>query len=231
MLYLEENPVTDEKPTGKKRKGMLGFYIGMGAVAFLLVGAWFAWTPLKLRYAIYKVRKDGPAIRMCDVDPSGCPFDVGMATPWMLVCADAACRGSEPAMELLLENPRVRLSEGGGALADRYENPEEISIIYPAAEDQPRLLFKVLENHSDAEVLRVLMAISDSAASDEELTITVPSVERLTDAKSVIDELELFVPARNGPVERVAAAALEFARRRFAKELAEAEKQKVKGAK
>ncbi len=42
--------MTDSPPAEKKRKGMLGFYVGLGVVAALLVGGWFAWTPLRVSY-------------------------------------------------------------------------------------------------------------------------------------------------------------------------------------
>ncbi len=43
--------------TPKKRKGMLGFYIGLGAVALLLVGFYFSWTPLRVWYWEREVRR------------------------------------------------------------------------------------------------------------------------------------------------------------------------------
>jgi hypothetical protein len=37
-------------PPPKPRKGLLAFYVGMGAVLALVVGFYFAWTPLRVWY-------------------------------------------------------------------------------------------------------------------------------------------------------------------------------------
>jgi len=39
-----------ETPVGKKRRGMLAFYIGTGVVFALFVGGWIAWTPFRTWY-------------------------------------------------------------------------------------------------------------------------------------------------------------------------------------
>jgi hypothetical protein len=51
--------VTTPAPSGpaKRSKRMLGFYVSIGVVLALFVGGWFAWTPLKLGYAIYRVQR------------------------------------------------------------------------------------------------------------------------------------------------------------------------------
>jgi hypothetical protein len=38
-------PEEQAEGTPKKRKGLLGFYVGLGVIALLLVGFYFAWTP------------------------------------------------------------------------------------------------------------------------------------------------------------------------------------------
>jgi hypothetical protein len=46
--------VTPDQPQAKKRKGLLAFYVGTGVVALLIVGFYFARTPLKLWYLQHK---------------------------------------------------------------------------------------------------------------------------------------------------------------------------------
>ena len=40
----------EEVAPPRTRRGMLAFYVGIGAVLALFVGGWFAWTPLRIWY-------------------------------------------------------------------------------------------------------------------------------------------------------------------------------------
>jgi hypothetical protein len=51
--------VTDPASPPKHRRGMLGFYLAMGALLALAVGFGFAWTPLRVSYWEREVRSDG----------------------------------------------------------------------------------------------------------------------------------------------------------------------------
>jgi hypothetical protein len=54
---MPETPGPGPVETSRRRKGLLAFYVGTGVVVLVLVGFWFAWTPLKVWYWERQVRR------------------------------------------------------------------------------------------------------------------------------------------------------------------------------
>jgi hypothetical protein len=54
--------VTPAQPPAEKRKTLLAFYVGMGAVLALAVAFYFAWTPLRVWYWEREVRQSDTSL-------------------------------------------------------------------------------------------------------------------------------------------------------------------------
>jgi hypothetical protein len=203
-----------EAPTGgpaKPGRGLTGFYVATGAVSLLLLVAVFAYRPLRLRYAMYQVRQNHSRY---EVGPMQRPPP---ADRWLRLCLDEAGSGNRQAMRLLIDISGAKLprhEEAVGSAGD-YATCD---VTYPVARSQPDQFFEVLGERSDAEVLRVLWAICQSAHAHAD----GPSFyhEGRT-ARQLVDNLDLLATDENPEAVRVGAAAAAFARKRFARELAE----------
>ncbi len=190
-------------------------YLRFVIAAFVLLGlvglGVYLYEPLRLRYAIYKVR---------DTDYSK-PNRWGVGWPvadeWLMCCLQAACEGNRRAMETVIDRAGVKMSKP-------IESPlVYLDVTYLAAAAQPELFFAVLEGRGDKEVLKVLEAVADSAYGDSGTRL---SVQGLTVPEGLIQEFEMHAKSNKPEPRGVAEAALEFTRRRFAKELVEAEAKK-----
>jgi hypothetical protein len=203
---LEAKPYEPPKPA----RSLAGFYVATGAVSLLLLVAVFAYRPLKLRYAIYKVRQNHSRYQ---VGPMRRPPH---ADEWLRLCLDEAGSGNREAMRLLIDISGAKLpwheeEIGSGGDYVTYD------VTYPVAKSQPDQFFEVLGERSDAEVLRILWALCQSAHAHA----GGPSFFRDGHtARQLVDDLDLLATAKNPEAVRVGAAAAEFARRRFSMELA-----------
>lgn len=52
--------MTEKADEKKKGRSLAGFYIGLGVAAALLLGGWFAWTPLRIGYYEWRIVKTYP---------------------------------------------------------------------------------------------------------------------------------------------------------------------------
>jgi alpha-mannosidase len=202
---------------------MLAFYVVTATVAALLIGGFFAYGPLRLRYAIYRVRSCN------DYEDKNAAYTsplVTVASKWMRECLEAARKGNRQAMMAVLDHPRV---------VPKYPAP---SVFYLAVQDQPKLALDALSEREDTEVFSALAAL----AVDVHNTRRWSSIELIdlafaaTDAEEVknrrIRYLQDFFhkqqKANDNPGRQIAGHALDFMRERFAKELAQAAQEEQK---
>jgi hypothetical protein len=118
---------------------MAGFYVGMGVVTLLLVAGYFAWTPLRLGYAICRVQ--------CEEDQPG----VEDASRWMLACLKAAQAGNAPAMRAVMART------GDHVLVGAPDGTAECGreVAYLAARAQPERFVEYLSSEADERALEV----------------------------------------------------------------------------
>jgi hypothetical protein len=186
----------------KHGRSLTGFYIAIGVVAVLFGLGVALYRPLRLRYAAHLVqsaaRREAPVVD----------------AHWVVECADAACRGNRLGMEAVID--------ASGTCWTEDETCYDLA--YRVAKAQPGEFYEVLGRRPDKQVLRVLADIANACttvdAGGDLYGIEWPSVSALD--KYLVD----FSKSREPEARRVAQAAHEFVRRRFAKELAEAQEAK-----
>ena len=176
--------------------------------ALVGLGAWL-WKPLTLAYAIHRV--EGTAEYL--------PIRRGMGIPvadrWLVYCMEAARSGNRRAMELVIKHAGVKTPPSyRGSVTAPLEGPD---VAFLAAADQPRLFFETLDRCDDQKVLAVLGALLD--VSGEAF-----GIKRVASPGEAARELEALLKDQDVAVRGVARSALDFARRRYARELAEAAK-------
>ncbi len=88
-------------PTVPRRGGrMLAFYVAIGTVLALFIGGWFAWRPLKLRYAAREVER-------------GARNPGGQTTRWCVdYCRERAAEGDPRAVEAVTDYALARVRQG-----------------------------------------------------------------------------------------------------------------------
>ena len=187
-------------------------YLWTVVVLFALLGlvglGVLLYQPLRLRYVIHRVQSakslDG--------------FDSEFSYLEMVeTCVAAARGGNRLAMDAVTDSSAF----GNAALGDGLSD-----VAYRVVASQPQAFFEVLDRRPDEKVIRVLGDITDACLSEDQkelYMIEEPSVNKLA------QELRKLTNSGNPEVRKVAQAALDFTRRRFARELAEAEK--AEGAK
>jgi len=194
-------------------------YLGWTVALFALLGlvglGTVLYRPLRLRYAIYRAEQDSylPPIS-----------HAGSRRPdkWLLLCLDAATHGNERAMEVVVNRWWVGRWEPSTGKASY----KRVSIAFSAARAQPQLFLRVLERADDQKVLATLEAITSTDVGFVAWTgggvVYVPT--GVNQPKALLTELDALAKSDNPETARLAVAAAEFLSRRFAKELAEAEK-------
>ena len=116
-------------------------------------------------------------------------------------------------MEVVIKRAGVKTPPSyRGSVTAPVEGPD---VAFLAAADRPRLFFETLDRCDDRRVLAVLGALLD--VSGEAF-----GIKRVTSPAEAARELEALLANQDPAVRRVARSALEFVRRRYAKELAEA---------
>lgn len=196
------------KPADRK---YLRFVIAAFVLLALAVAGAFLYKPLRLRYATYRVQSSGyvdyPGIRPRPDDR------------WLRTCLDAARNGNRQAMELLIE--RARLYSADVPVQDAVF--VGTSYLFLAAAAQPDLFTEILNQYDDQRVKEII----------EHVTLSCMSADLGDDVDAIWDsirftakELEDLSQSSDPEVRHVARATLEFTRRRFAKELAEAKAKK-----
>ena len=198
-------PVPHEAPqegraVETKRRGLLGFYIATGVVFVLFIAGGFAYKPLKLRYAMHRVRTRDASFPL-----------VGESAKWFEMCELAARRGDPRAAETVVD---YLLREGSGG-----ESPELFGLV----DRQPDLLFSLLEKRTDREAKRALARICCTCARYANWGRKLPMSTPLTADDYSLYRLEGDLKeAERCPeksVGRVAWRSGEYLRRRFAEEL------------
>ncbi len=204
--------------TRADRKYLAVVIAALVLLALAVAGA-LAYKPLRLKYAIYKVRSSGyvdyPGIRPRPDDR------------WLRTCLDAARNGNRQAMEFLIE--RARLYSADVPVQDAVIDAVTVgtSCLFLAAAAQPDLFAEILNQYDDQRVKDLI----------EHVTLSCMSADLGDDVDAIWDsirftakELEDLSQSSDPEVRRVARATLEFLRRRFAKELVEAEAKKKESA-
>ena len=179
-----------------------------------LVGAGtLLYKPLKLRYAIFRlehVNDDDLAQRQVD--------DLALMN-WHLDCLNAACAGNPRAMKTM-----VAWAYGPVWQRRRWSQEWMPASAHDPATAQPGLFFQELEGYPDDAARGALMdIICDYCYRNQRIgpRVVLPYDDK---AKTLTAYFERMLNSGNAKDCRVAQAALEFAKRRFAKELAQAEK-------
>lgn len=210
--------MSEGQPVNKKRRGMLAFYVATGVVALLFVGFYFAWKPLRVRYAISRLER----VSEGDVNTPG--FDWEAYQGWSDTCLKAALNGNKQAMRAFM--PMLLWKS-----FDRRTNVSASSVLnsgsaYAFAWARPTLFFDLLDERSDEEAKKVVSDIetfcADIRSMTGELSEDRPPTRVL---RELAARLEAHLKAANPEVGGVARRTLAYVRRRFARELAEAEKQ------
>ncbi len=218
ILHPEEYPVTDEKPTGKKRRSLLGFYIGLGVALFLLVGGWLAWKPLRLNYSLRKLRAVSAASDK----------RIPLHDKHLYYCLAAAHQGNRAAVHALIDMAEAKVRT-------YWVKPAGVGPSFPvkswgtvgicAARMNRDLFFECLDARDDRRCLEVLAAVSTCANSIDLVYGRASVAEgRLTCVKKLRHKFTALSNRGEGDEKPIGKAALEFLQRRFPEEMAACEK-------
>jgi hypothetical protein len=193
----------------KHGRSLTGFYVALGVVAALVGLGVCLHKPIRTRYAIYMVRNTahGPE----DQIPEGW-------MEWVNLTVEAAARGDRSAMDALISQQSGRPRFWPLCWVPHWPAPHRAAF------------YEELSHWSDEEVLAVLHSLSESIGQvlgqDEVIEgyrFEVPS----TPQNFVVNLKPLAEKAESSEVRATASELIAFVRRRFAKELAEAEKAKA----
>jgi hypothetical protein len=201
----------------KRSKRMVGFYVGLGAAVLLFVGAWFAYEPLRLRYAIHRMRSTNYH-KHKDIR--------GRADRWLLLCVNEAIRGNRAAMRAVMLHPTVDMFPTWPGMPQ--DVPNEVTVIYPVATSQEKLFFEVLATMPDEEAIRVLQVIAAMPIDEEpgggvsgQFSRKRPSkrIQNAVRIESAYIDLGNYMISRRPEISSLKDAAFKFIEHRFAKEL------------
>jgi hypothetical protein len=205
-------------------RSLVGFYIAVGVVAALFVLSVSLYKPLRLRYAIHKLDRSPAA------GGSGTPL---MDETWQRefdLCVKAARGGNEPAMAAVFRQAQ--------RLPFITCDTEMEAALAALAESQPQLFYRRLTRWPQGFILSVLKAIehrcyqADQGARGNEVQFKLPAPKPGLSADEefrrgvqlVVEDLEEYDRSPSDEARGLAKPALDFARRRFPKELAEPER-------
>jgi hypothetical protein len=195
------------------KSSLLGFYVITGVILALFAAGYFAWTPLRLRYAIYSVRQ-----KYGDPYPAVRSGDQLHADEWFTCCLDHACKGNRSAMDAIIDFSGVMVDDGEWELSPGVVLPASACAGYLAAKAQPEIFLQQLSSRSDDRVLHVLPILCRAP-----LVFNKPpwymSGNRVN-VKAIEAMLQERLSAKDPGDSRLAELTLEFVRDRFAKELA-----------
>jgi len=196
----------------KHGRSLVGFYIALSVVAVLVGVGVYLYQPLRLRYAIHKVRSTS-----YPMFPSWHQRIV--ADQWLMICVEGAREGDQQAMETVIDHVGIREppSLGSAALGIRA-GPD---ITYLAAVSQPKRFFDALSERDNEQVLRVLGSLANSTQTSF-WVVDCLSGEKPTSVGRLVQTLGKCAGGGKPEDRHVTQTALDFARRRFVKELAEA---------
>jgi hypothetical protein len=188
--------------SAKKRK-LFGFYVAAFALLGSAVAGAFLHKPLTLRYAIYRIRRTQYP---------------NVADQWLTYCTTAACHGNRRAMEVAIDYGYV-IPEG-----HTTSTPTFLLLMM----SQPELYFDVLSERDDGDVLARLLGDADANNGGY---VRIKSSDTALVAGIVEGQLDVWTRSPESRLSRAAQLGRKFIRRRFAKQLAEAEKQNTKDEK
>jgi hypothetical protein len=176
----------------KKRRGMLAFYVSTGVACLLLVGFYFAWTPIKIRYAASQLLQMD-----CKQPQSAVTLTGGPYKRWFNLCSTGAANGNTHAMRAL-----VHVQEGMTVGRD-YDVP---SLAIPALLAQPRLFMAILDEHEDDSAEFILGRLS-AFLSWQGAFHGLDPAKMDTDKKRTWHDLQLEFAKKNCRDERISEAA------------------------
>lgn len=187
---------------------LLGFYIAAFVLLGLVVAGVFLYRPLRLRYAIHRVE---------EIDAACGPL--GADAEWFEEVEHSAFRGNRSASAALIDYILGRELTPG----------RPCSRLFEFAKQQPDLLFALLDERPSGQVLGALGTIVLSCGLKAHPKVFAGVTMPLYGADDIRVNLEIQLQSRLPEVKGVAQVTLAYLRRRFAKELADAEK-KIKAA-
>ena len=183
-------------------RSLTRFYVAIGVVAVLMGLGILLYKPLRLKYAIHRLEH---------ADPKECglyrPLNVQCGR-WIDDVARGARRGNVPAMRALLK----QLSLPGSLELPVYDNAGWVAI------HQPGLFIQELERLPDEDVKMVLQRLLNDLSGYDD---SVPGFWQEVQLKGFAQDFENRLQSKDRRIREAALAALDFMRRRFAKELAE----------
>jgi hypothetical protein len=204
----------DAAAPAKRGRSLVGFYVALGVVAALVGLGVLLYKPLTLCYAIHAVRS-GRCTELPGIFPRA-------RNRWLEVCLDAARGGNRRAMDALVECSRPGPGFDAKVTDADFVGP---SRLYLAAEARPGVFGAALDRLDDRRAREVIEHITLSCLAGEVGDQCDAAFGSLAHQAAELARLSrLDKPG----VARVAQAALDFARRRFARELAEAEEAEKK---
>ena len=195
-------------------RSLVGFYVALGVVAVLVGLGVLLYQPLRLRYAIHRV-EHAPQLYFPPIHPCAKVF---VADKWLIVCLDAARGGNRRAIEVIIDHAGVTMPRSPLSEEMNIWGPD---VAYLAAEAQPESFFEALDRRDNQQTLQVLEAVRESSYGDSGLRYGTEG--GLPREVFLAESLEYLAGSGDAQARRVAQAALDFTRRRFARELAEAE--------
>jgi hypothetical protein len=195
-----------------KRRKLLGFYVAALTLLGLVAAGALVYRPLKIRHSARIVCRKA--------ELGSFSWDDGAFMGHFARCVDAASQGNPLAMDacvaMLVCQPG-RLRKG---MPDFYPPPAMREDFYSISARQPALFFAVLGSRTKQEARAALEIILDEASSAGRVR-GVP-VYFFSTSSSLVNRAQELSRSSNAEVNRLATAAHEFIRHRFAKELAEA---------
>jgi len=193
----------DKTNPPRPARSLMGFYVAAGVILTLVGLGVLLYKPVRLRYAIYRLEH---------ADPKECGWNRPLNSEcgrWIDHVARGACHGNVLAMRALLK----QLSLPGSLELPVYDNAGWV------ATHQPRLFIQELDPLPDEGVKMVLQRLlNDLSAYDDPVPGFWPEVQ----LKGFAEDFENRLQSKDPRIREAALAALDFMRRRFTKELAEA---------
>lgn len=187
----------------------LGWTVALFALLGLVGAGALLYKPLRTRYAIYKVQHttEDDVVKGRVANERYCQ--------WANECLAAAKAGNRLAIEAVID---------ASNFGDESFSYTTGTVAFEAAAAQPSAFFAALNKRSPERIAEVLLDIQVCINGDFDAELRPGDYRNDQTPRGVVRELGRHLNAKDPEVRRVATAALAFTRRRFAKELAEAEK-------
>jgi hypothetical protein len=149
-LQQEPQPVETPRKSARRggRRGMLVFYVGTGVMLALFVCLYFLWTPLRLRYTIFRLQGGSRILNS--------ERELLLHESRVRYCARRASQGNRLAMDALVK----RLGNGSFVVFVKGFSPRRMSdLAYVLARNNPQAFFRSLDQRPDTDAFYILEAI------------------------------------------------------------------------